>query len=93
MWLPPEFLTRIAYDKKLSPKEEDVLIELFSRGKSRIQVAEALHISESSLTTHLTGIYKKFRISGSGPVKAPRLQEYLINTYLQSNSSSPSVLE
>ncbi|NET50446.1 MAG: hypothetical protein F6K09_17470 [Merismopedia sp. SIO2A8] len=49
MSLPSEFLTRIAYEKQLSPTEEDILIELFGRNKNRVQVAQALDISESSV--------------------------------------------
>ncbi|MGB7444475.1 MAG: NACHT domain-containing protein [Coleofasciculaceae cyanobacterium] len=93
MSLPPEFLAQIAYDKKLSPKEEDVLIELFARDKSRLQVAESLHISESSLSTHLTGIYNKFNISGRGPIKERLLQEYLTSQYSQSHTSASPLSE
>ncbi|NEO98240.1 MAG: NACHT domain-containing protein [Symploca sp. SIO2E9] len=95
MSLPSEFLTRIAYEKQLSPTEEDILIELFGRNKNRVQVAQALDISESSVSTHLTGIYNKFNISGKGPVKERRLQEHLSERYLRSqvtgDSSSNSV--
>ncbi|NER29604.1 MAG: NACHT domain-containing protein [Symploca sp. SIO1C4] len=96
MSLPSEFLTRIAYEKQLSPTEEDILIELFGRNKNRVQVAQALDISESSVSTHLTGIYNKFNISGKGPVKERRLQEHLSERYWRSQlttDSSSNVVE
>ncbi|MBD0266423.1 MAG: signal transduction protein, partial [Tolypothrix sp. Co-bin9] len=55
--------------------------------KSRVNVAQELNISESNLGTCLTGIYKKFCITGNGPVKESRLREYLSKRYAQQKPS------
>ncbi|GAB1539955.1 hypothetical protein NUACC21_26240 [Scytonema sp. NUACC21] len=86
MSLPEDFLTQLEQYSELSKREKEVFLEIFGRGKSRIQVAQALNISDSNLSSSLTGIYKKFRISGSGPVKENRLREYLGNRYAQQPS-------
>jgi predicted NACHT family NTPase len=83
MSLPEDFLTQLEQYKELSQRERDVFLEMFGRGKSRVQVAQYLNISESALSTCLTGIYKKFRISDSGPIKENRLREYLTKRCLQ----------
>lgn len=58
-------------------------MEIFGNSKSRVEVTETLNISDSNLSSCLTGIYKKFSISGSGPVKETRLREYLQKRYSQ----------
>jgi predicted NACHT family NTPase/DNA-binding CsgD family transcriptional regulator len=87
MSLPEDFLTQLKEYEELSQRERDVFLEMFGHGKSRVQVAQYLNISESALSTCLTGIYKKFRISGSGPIKENRLREYLTKRCLQPKSS------
>ncbi len=77
MWLPEDFLTQLAQYSELSPREKEILLEIFGYGRSRVEVTEALHISESSLSGYLTRIYKKFNIRGSGPIKENLLREYL----------------
>ena len=87
MSLPEDFLTQLEQYEELSQRERDVFLEMFGYGKSRVQVAQHLNISESALSTCLTGIYKKFRISGTGPIKENRLREYLTKRCLQPKSS------
>ncbi|MEH1842990.1 MAG: NACHT domain-containing protein [Nostoc sp.] len=58
-------------------------MEIFGNGKSRVQVTQVLNISDSNLSSCLTGIYKKFCINGSGPVKETCLREYLEKRYIQ----------
>lgn len=87
MSFPEDFLTQLPQYEELSPKERDVFAAIFCHGKSRVEVSTDLHISESNVNTLLTGIYEKFRISGSGPVKEPRLREYLSKRY--SHSKTP----
>ncbi|MEI2581804.1 NACHT domain-containing protein [Scytonema sp. PRP1] len=83
MSLPENFLTQLEQYSELSQREKEVFLERFGRGKSRVQVTQALNISDSNLGSCLTGIYKKFSISGSGPVKENRLREYLSKRYAQ----------
>ncbi|MBD2098824.1 NACHT domain-containing NTPase [Trichocoleus sp. FACHB-591] len=78
MPLPREFLALTAREKELSVGETEVLIELFGSNKSRQEVADSLHISDSALSTRLGKIYGKFAIKGSGPVKLQKLQDYLV---------------
>jgi hypothetical protein len=77
MSLPEDFLTQLEEYGELSTRERGVFLEIFALGKSRVEVTLALGIFESNLSSCLTGIYKKFRISGSGRVKETRLREYL----------------
>ncbi|MBD2121994.1 NACHT domain-containing NTPase [Trichocoleus sp. FACHB-262] len=78
MPLPREFLAQIGREKELSSGETEVLTELFGSNKSRQEVADSLHISDSALSTRLGKIYGKFAIKGSGPVKLQKLQDYLV---------------
>ena len=81
MSLPEDFLKQLEQYSELSNREKEVFIEIFGRGKSRVQVAQTLNICDSNLSSCLTGIYNKFQITGSGPVKEPRLREYLEKQY------------
>ncbi|MBN3961348.1 hypothetical protein [Nostoc sp. NMS8] len=83
MSLPRDFLTELEQYSELSKQEKAVFLEIFSNSKSRVQVVQALNISESNVSSCLTGIYKKFSINGSGPVKESRLREYLQKRYSQ----------
>ncbi|MEH2259215.1 NACHT domain-containing protein [Nostoc sp.] len=87
MLLPRDFLTQLEQYSELSNREKAVFLEIFSSGKSRVQVTQALNISNSNLSSCLTGIYKKFCISGNGPVKETRLREYLEKRYIQQKPS------
>jgi DNA-binding CsgD family transcriptional regulator len=93
MSLPRDFLTQLEQYSELSNREKVVLLEIFSNGKSRVQVTQLLNISESNLSSCLTGIYKKFSISGSGPVKETRLREYLQKRYSQQKPSDRSTAD
>ncbi|MBW4487209.1 MAG: NACHT domain-containing NTPase [Trichocoleus desertorum ATA4-8-CV12] len=81
MPFPREFLAQIAREKELSLGETEVLTELFGSNKSRQEVADSLHISDSALSTRLGKIYGKFAIGGRGPVKLQKLQDYLIEQF------------
>lgn len=83
MSLPEDFLKQLEQYRELSNREKEVFIEIFGRGKSRVEVAQTLNICDSNLSSCLTGIYNKFQITGSGPVKEPRLREYLEKRYSQ----------
>jgi predicted NACHT family NTPase len=87
MSLPESFLTQLEQYSELSQREKEVFLEIFARGKNRVEVTQALNISDSNLSSCLTGIYKKFSISGSGPIKENRLREYLSKRYAQQQPS------
>ena len=93
MSLPTDFLTQLEQYSELSNREKAVFLEIFGNGKSRVQVTQALNISDSNLSSCLTGIYKKLCISGSGPVKETRLREYLQKRYLQHKPSDNSTAD
>ncbi|MEH2105310.1 NACHT domain-containing protein [Nostoc sp.] len=81
MSIPEDFLKQLEQYSELSHREKEVFLEIFGRSKSRVHVTQELNISESNLSTCLTGIYKKFCITGNGPVKESRLREYLSKRY------------
>ncbi|NEO24400.1 sigma factor-like helix-turn-helix DNA-binding protein, partial [Moorena sp. SIO4A5] len=86
----------IAKDKKLTEGEKKVFLLLFGNDKSRVQIAETLYISESAVSSRLTGIYRKFQITDSGPVKENRLKDYLSKKYQpwqSENSEDSSILD
>lgn len=87
MSIPEDFLKQLEQYSELSHREKEVFLEIFGRSKNRIHVAQELNISESNLSTCLTGIYKKFCITGNGPVKESRLREYLSKRYSQQKPS------
>lgn len=93
MSLPKDFLTQLEQYSELSNREKAVFLEIFSSGKSRVQVTQTFNISDSNLSSCLTGIYKKFCINGSGPVKETRLLEYLQKRYLQHKPSGSSTID
>ncbi len=88
MSIPEDFLKQLEQYSELSHREKEVFLEIFGRSKNRVNVAPELNISESNLSTCLTGIYKKFCITGNGPVKESRLREYLSKRYTQQKPSS-----
>ncbi|MEH1924613.1 NACHT domain-containing protein [Nostoc sp.] len=81
MSIPEDFFKNLEQYSELSHREKEVFLEIFGRSKNRVNVAQELNISESNLGTCLTGIYKKFCITGNGPVKESRLREYLNKRY------------
>ncbi|NEQ83200.1 MAG: hypothetical protein F6K26_24205 [Moorea sp. SIO2I5] len=96
MGFPNNFLTDIAKDKKLTEGEKKVFLLLFGNDKSRVQIAETLYISESAVSSRITGIYRKFQITDSGPVKENRLKDYLSKKYQpwqSENSEDSSILD
>jgi len=87
MSFPTNFLTAIASEKQLTPKETEVFLALFGDSKSRVQITQELHISESVIGTRLSGIYRKFSITSSGPVKESQLKDYLTTKCLHFGST------
>ncbi|MEH2046831.1 NACHT domain-containing protein [Nostoc sp.] len=87
MSIPEDFLKQLEQYSELSYREKEVFLEIFGRSKNLVHVTQELNISESNLSTCLTGIYKKFCITGNGPVKESRLREYLSKRYSQQQPS------
>jgi predicted NACHT family NTPase len=87
MSIPEDFLKQLEQYSELSHREKEVFLEIFGCSKSRVQVAQESNISEGNLSTCLTGIYKKFCITGNGPVKESRLREHLSKRYSQQQPS------
>lgn len=71
------FLAELSKEKQLTDRETEVFLTLFGEGKTRLEIAERLHVQESAVNTCLTGVYRKFGISESGPVKESRLKDEL----------------
>ncbi|MGB3405174.1 MAG: ATP-binding protein [Microcoleaceae cyanobacterium] len=76
-----DFLNELANEKELTEAEKEVFIPIFGDDKNREQVKDELFISQTAINTRLTGIYSKFQISGSGPVKEKKLKDYLYKRY------------
>ena len=93
MSIPEDFLKQLEQYSELSHREKEVFVEIFGRSKNRVHVAQELNISESNLSTCLTGIYKKFCITGNGPVKESRLREYLSKRYSQQKPSGDLITD
>ncbi|MEM0979518.1 MAG: NACHT domain-containing NTPase [Cyanobacteria bacterium P01_H01_bin.58] len=89
--LSREFLTTIAREKKLSQKQEDVFVELYSGDGNELKVAEKLNISHGALRSRLTGIYGKFSIGGEGPGKFRQLQVLLLEKQQATSGTAPVV--
>ncbi|MDJ0798177.1 MAG: NACHT domain-containing protein [Calothrix sp. MO_167.B12] len=77
----------------MSNREKQVFLEMFAGGKSRVEVTEALYISESNLNTCLSGIYRKFSFRGKGTGKESRLREYLSQQYKRWKPSNYSNID
>lgn len=86
--LPHDFLTKIAHDYDLSPKQEKAFVALFSHQGNESDLAESVYISPNAFRTRMSGVYKKFSIGGKGPGKVRRLHDWLIKNYQASNPTS-----
>lgn len=89
MGFPKDFLDQLADEKGLTDKEKEVFLPLFGEDKSRPEIAEMLFVSESVVGTRLTGIYNKFKIIDTGPVKQNGLLVYLNNRYQRWQAENP----
>ncbi len=56
MSIPEDFFKQLEQYSELSHREKEVFLKIFSRSKSRVHVVQELNISESNLSTCLTGI-------------------------------------
>ncbi|BAZ28142.1 NACHT domain family protein [Cylindrospermum sp. NIES-4074] len=86
--LPRDFLTQMARKYELSPEQEEAFVERFSQNnEDEIELAEVLHITPNAFRTRMTGVYRKFSISGKGPGKFRKLHDFLVDDYQKSNPS------
>jgi predicted NACHT family NTPase len=84
MIFPEDFLTDFAKQRanpKLSDRESQIFQMLFGQGETRVQIQQVINVSASALSTALSGVYRKFRINGSGPVKESRLKDVLAKEF------------
>lgn len=72
------FLNNLAIERELTDNETIVFLDLFGKGKSRQEIENSRYMSMTAITSCLTGIYRKFNISGSGPGKESRLRDELL---------------
>ena len=70
MLFPEDFLIKIANEYNLTKAEREVFLPIFSEGKSKSQIAKDDHISQSVISTRLTGVYSKFGFPDMRPHKA-----------------------
>src|SRR4028119_1305808 len=82
--LPSDFLREISENYRLTEKEQEVFLEKFGSNKSEQAIADELHLSSSAIRNRLTNVYRKFSISGSGPVKSEQLCRFLTKEYQKS---------
>ncbi|NEO40758.1 MAG: AAA family ATPase [Moorea sp. SIOASIH] len=78
--IPYDFLKAIANEHGVSKAELEV-VALAMEGQSTNAIAKILNISEHAVRKRLSEVYKKFPISGTGPVKLTKLQQLLVNRY------------
>ena len=78
--IPYDFLKAIANEHGVSKAELEV-VALAMEGQSTNAIAKTLDISEHAVRKRLSEVYKKFPISGTGPVKLTKLQQLLVNRY------------
>jgi DNA-binding NarL/FixJ family response regulator len=48
--------------KHLTPRQREI-VSLISRGASNKEIAHALHVSEKTVKAHLTGIFRKLKLT------------------------------
>jgi predicted NACHT family NTPase len=73
-----DFLTELARKYELSPEQESAFVTLFTRNDDNdLAAADTLSISASAFRTRMTGVYKKFSISGQGAGKSNKLKNFL----------------
>ncbi len=79
--IPQELLRELVVEEGLSDTELEAL-SLALDGKSPTEIKELLQIkSENAVQKKLGKIYAKFRISGKGPGKLPKLQKILTDRF------------
>jgi predicted NACHT family NTPase len=83
--LPLDFLREIAENYELTEKEQEVFLEKFGSNKSEQATVDKLHLSDSAIRNRLSGVYRKFSISASGPVKSDQLFRFLTKEYQKSH--------
>lgn len=72
--LPVEFLRKVAEQYKLTEFEKDTFVaRLSNMDKTDLVVAKILNISRDRYSSRMTGVYRKFNISGRGAGKANTL--------------------
>jgi predicted NACHT family NTPase len=92
--LSREFLSEIAREKKLSEKQTEAFIEIYSHDKKEQlwKIAEKLRIEPKTLRTRMSGIYSKFGFDtdDKNPRKRLELHNELLKRYQLWQENNPS---
>ncbi|GEM_PF-2741020 len=89
--IPPDVLKELVTEEGLSQGEQEVL-SCALNGKSPAEIQTLLGIeSQNAVQKRLSKIYAKFRLTGAGPGKLPKLQKILTDRY-QSKLGKKKVL-
>ncbi|BAY23049.1 WD-40 repeat-containing protein [Calothrix sp. NIES-2100] len=83
--IPKPFLLALAQERCLSESEIEVLLYAVE-DKSPNAIAQELHISAEAVRKRLSEVYKKFKVSGTGPGKLTKLQQVIADEYQASLS-------
>lgn len=86
--LPPDFLKKKVREYRLSEDQVAVVVALLSSHKTRKAVAGDLQITESTLSSRLNLVFKKFSIGGSERGKLEQLSDLLWMQYQTENPSA-----
>ena len=62
----------------LTARERDVL-ELMVKGRSNVEIAESLVVSQSTIKTHVSSILAKLGVAGRTEAVALAIQRHLVN--------------
>src|SRR6476646_4290674 len=87
-----EFLTQLAEQYELSPKEKEAFIACVINGKTNFKAADTLYIRESALKTRMTGLYIKCGINGKGH-NLSQLHDWVLEKSQNPNSSRVPVFD
>jgi predicted NACHT family NTPase len=87
-----DFLTELARKYELSPEQAEAFVTLFTQDDVNVLTAAVtLNIEAGTFRTRMSGVYKKFSITGKGAGKANKLKNFLLEEYAKRSSSQTVV--
>jgi predicted NACHT family NTPase len=90
--LARNFLTELARKYELSPDRSEAFVTLFTQDDVNVLTAAVtLSIESGTFRTRMSGVYKKFSITGKGAGKADKLKNFLLEEYAKRSSSQTVV--
>lgn len=81
--LPHNFLSRMAYERELSPEQQQVFLMRMADGLSYEEIAAQLSTSADACLKRMGQVYRKFNISGASRGKENKLRFFLENQFKQ----------